>query len=345
MAHVLNTPTQERSRDLAGVLCVVAGMTFFVGQDALMKDLLGPYTIWLLMAIRGAAAILVLVPLILCLGGRHRLLTPLWPIHLLRGALFALGFSLFYSAFPFMGLAEVSTIFFAAPLITAVAATLFLGEKIGPHRLTALVVGFAGVLIAMAPSGEAFHWVAVLPLLCAGMYSAGQILARYIGDRESTLTTGLYTTVISSVLVLPLGWGLNQMLTMGSEFAHIGWHFPADVRADWQAIALLGLVGMAGYLMMSRAYQIAPASLVAPFDYTYLPMAALLAWLMWSEVPGQNTFLGMILIIGSGVYLGYRELRQTRRETPPPTAEAVFTPGHPTATSGYHDPGIERRSM
>ena len=330
MTHVVNIGSPGRARDLAGVLCVIAGMTFFVGQDALMKDLLGPYTVWLLMAVRGVAAVLVLVPLILLLGGRHRLLTPLWPLHLLRGSLFAFGFSLFYSAFPFMGLAEVSTIFFAAPLITAVAATLFLGESIGPHRLAALVVGFAGVLVAMAPSGEAFNWVAVLPLLCAAMYSSGQILARYIGDRETTLTTGLYTTAFSSALVLPLGWCLNQILPVSGEFAHIAWSFPSGFGNDWPAVALLGLVGMAGYLLMSRAYQIAPASLVAPFDYTYLPMAALVAWLLWSEVPGPNTMIGMALIIVSGLYLGYRELRQTRKpEAMLPTAEAVYAPGHP----------------
>ena len=341
MTHVLNIGSPGRSRDLAGVLCVIAGMTFFVGQDALMKNLLGPYTVWLLMAVRGVAAVLVLVPLILILGGRNRLLTPLWPLHLLRGVLFAFGFSLFYSAFPFMGLAEVSTIFFAAPLITAVAAALFLRESIGPHRLAALVIGFAGVLIAMAPSGEAFNWVAVLPLLCAVMYSSGQILARFIGDRETTLTTGLYTTAISSALVLPLGWCVNQILPVGGEFAHLGWRFPAGFGDDWPAIALLGLVGMAGYLLMSRAYQIAPASLVAPFDYTYLPVAALVAWLLWSEVPGQNTLIGMVLIVGSGLYLGYRELRQVRRAAePPPTAETVFAPGIPVAVAEDQGPRI-----
>lgn len=337
MAHVLNIGSPERSRDLAGVLCVLVGMTFFVGQDALMKTLLGPYTIWVLMAVRGCAAIIVLVPLILFLGGKHRLLTPLWPIHLLRGSLFAVGFSLFYSAFPFMGLAEVSTIFFAAPLITALAATVFLGESIGPHRMAALVIGFAGVLVAMSPGGDAFNTVAILPLLCAVMYSAGQIMVRHLGDRETTLTTGLYTIVSSSILVLPIGWCLNQFLPASDEFAHIGWHFPTGVGEEWPDIALLGLVGMVGYLLLSRAYQIAPASLVAPFDYSYLPMAALIAWLLWSEVPGQNTVIGMVLIIASGLYLGYRELRNSRRaETSPPTAEAVFTPGVPTTTRKDH---------
>lgn len=332
MTHVLNIGPSERSRDLAGIACVLFGMVFFVGQDALMKALLGPYTIWLLMAVRGAVAVLVLVPLILMLRGRHRLLTPLWPLHLLRGSLFALGFSLFYSAFPFMGLAEVSTIFFAAPLITALLAVLFLGERIGPYRVAALVVGFAGVLVAMAPSGDAFNWIAVLPLLCAVMYSTGQVLARVIGDRETTLTTGLYTILFSSLLVLPMGWGLNQILPMQGDFAHLGWSLPGKGQHDWTRLLLLGAVGMAGYLLLNRAYQIAPASLVAPFDYSYLPMATVLAWLLWAEVPGQNTWIGMALIVLSGLYLGYRELLQSRRaEVPAPTAEAVYSPGNPVA--------------
>ena len=332
MTHSLNIGPAERSREVAGVLCVLAGMAFFVGQDALMKILLGPYTIWLLMAARGVVAVLVLVPLILMLGGAHRLLTPLWPMHLLRGALFAVGFSLFYAAFPFMGLAEVSTIFFAAPLITALLATLFLGETIGVHRIGALVVGFVGVLIAMAPSGDAFNWVAVLPLLCAVMYAAGQVLVRFIGDRETTLTTGFYTILFSSLLVLPMGWGLNQVLPVGAEYAHLGWHFPSAGEHDWSRLILLGAIGMVGYLLLSRAYQIAPPSLVAPFDYAYLPMATAMAWVLWAEVPGQNTLMGMVLIVFSGLYLGYRELRQAQRvETPPPTAEAVFAPGAPPA--------------
>ena len=343
MTHVLNIGPTGRSRDFAGIACVLIGMVFFVGQDALMKALLGPYTVWLLMAVRGAVAVLVLVPLILILGGRHRLLTPMWPLHLLRGALFALGFSLFYSAFPFMGLAEVSTIFFAAPLITGLLAVVFLGERIGIHRMAALVIGFIGVLIAMAPSGDAFNWIAIMPLLCAIMYATGQVLARVIGDRETTLTTGLHTILYCSLLVLPLGWGLNQILPMQGDFAHLGWTLPGAGQHEWPKLLLLGAVGMAGYLLLSRAYQIAPASLVAPFDYSYLPMATVMAWILWAEVPGQNTWLGMVLIVSSGLYLGYRELLQARRaDVPVSTAETVFTPGSPGAHVASQTEAMDR---
>lgn len=337
MAVITNNPPIARSRDMAGIICVLAGMFLFVGQDALMKTLLGTHTIWLLMAVRGAVAVLILTPAILILGGPHRLFTPLWPLHLARAALFAVGFALFYTAFPFMGLAEVTTIFFAAPLIVALMAALWLGERVGPYRMGCLIVGFVGVLIAMAPDQGAFQWVAVLPLLCAVMYAASQILARVIGERDSSLTTGLYTIAFSSMIVLPMGWGLNQIVTIDSDFAHIGWHWPVIQTDNAIRLMMLGLIGMAAYTLLSRAYQIAPASLVAPFDYAYLPMATVMAFVIWGEIPSTNTVIGMILIVGSGLYLGYRELRHARRSSEAaPTAEASFAPGNPTAAMGLH---------
>lgn len=328
---------------MAGIVCVLVGMLLFVGQDAFMKDLLGTHTIWLLMAVRGLVAFLVMIPAIVILGGPHRLLTPLWPLHLARGALFAVGFSMFYTAFPFMGLAEVSTIFFAAPLIVALMAAVWLGEKVGPHRLGSLLVGFFGVLIAMAPGSGTFQWVAILPLSCAVLYAASQIMARMIGDRDTALTTGLYTIGFSSIIILPLGWALNQFVPIGPEFAHIGWHWPVLQVDNTIRLAALGLIGMGGYTLLSRAYQIAPASLVAPFDYTYLPMAAIMAFLLWDEVPGINTMVGMVLIILSGLYLGYRELNHSRRATEPaPTAEATFAPGNPNAALGLYDETLSR---
>jgi drug/metabolite transporter (DMT)-like permease len=318
------------SRALHGIICVEIGTLFFVAQDAMMKSMLGLYPIWTLIFARSVMSVLVLLPLVVLLGGPHRLLTPLWPLHLARAALFATGFSLFYAAFPFMGLAEVTTIFFAAPLITALMAALWLRETIGPHRMGALVVGFAGVLIAMNPTGEAFSWIAILPLLCAVTYAASQIIARKIGDRETTLTVGLYTLGFSGLLILPMGWSVNQIIAIPPDYAHLAWAWPSAPLEDLPALALLGLCGMGGYLFLSRAYQVANASLVAPFDYSYLPFATVLAYILWDEVPGFNTVIGMTLIVISGLYIGYRELRAYRHsDTPAPVAETVFLPGSP----------------
>ena len=96
-----------------------------------MKLLIGPYTVWQLISVRAVITAAILIPVILMLGGEHRLTTPYWRLYVLRGVLFTVGFSLFYAGFPYMTFANLVTIFFAAPLITAVLAVFFLGERIG----------------------------------------------------------------------------------------------------------------------------------------------------------------------------------------------------------------------
>lgn len=295
-------------------------MLLFVVQDGMMKSLLGEFTVWMLILARSVVTVTVLTPTILVLGRPHRLMSPLWPLHLARAALFAFGFSLFYAAFPFMGLAEVTTIFFAAPLMTAGLAAIFLQETIGLHRIGALTLGFIGVLIAMNPTGDAFQWVAILPLLCALTYAISQVIARRIGDRDTTLTTGLLTIAFAGVLIVPMGYVVNLLVDVGPEFAHLRWDWRLPPTERLHLLILLGAVGMVGYMLLSRAYQIAHASLIAPFDYTYLPFATAMAYLLWDEIPASNTLVGMVLIVASGIYLGYREIiaRAARSSLPLP---------------------------
>jgi drug/metabolite transporter (DMT)-like permease len=297
--------------------------------------LLDKHPVWNLIMVRSLVTPILLIPVILWLGGQYRILTPLWPLHFARAALLALGFSFYYAAFPFMGLAEVTTIFFSAPLITVALAAVVLRETIGWHRIGALVVGFAGILIAMNPGSDSFTWVAILPLTCALTYAISQIIARQIGNRETTLTTGLQTITMMGCLILPMGWLVNMAMPIGPEFHHLRMEMPSETRQDWPQFLLLGLVGTAGWMLLTRAYQVANASLVAPFDYTYLPFAALVGWWIFDEVPPLATLVGMALIIASGLYLGLRELRAARRHDEPTImAEATFAPGSPLPPQG-----------
>ncbi|MDP2121365.1 MAG: DMT family transporter [Hoeflea sp.] len=333
-----DAPAQS-SRPLEGIACVLGGAWCFVGQDLLIKDLLGAQPLWMLIFVRACISILVLAPLILWLGGNHRLYTPLWPIHLVRAFLLTAGFAMFYAAFPFMPLAEVSTIFFSAPLFIGILAALFLGERMGIHRIVALMVGFSGVVLAMAPGQESFQWVALLPLFCALSYAASMILTRRVGDGESSLTMGLWTIGGSGVMIWPLGWLVTTLVPMGPEFHHLRLEFIVPGVEQMANLALLGVVGMTGYILLSRAYQVANASLIAPFDYAYLPFAATAAWFFWGEVPSLNTLSGMALIIGAGLYIGYRELRAPARAvSPAPVGETVIATGVPAVTEDSAEP-------
>ncbi|MBT4890360.1 MAG: EamA family transporter, partial [Rhodospirillales bacterium] len=243
------------------------GMVFFVMQDAMMKTLLGPFTVWQLICIRSLLTAFVLIPAIVLLGAPHRLLTPLWPLHLCRAALFAVGFSLFYTAFPFMTLASVTTIFFSAPLITAILAAVVLRETVGPYRTGALIVGFAGVIVAMNPGSDSFQWVSILPLMCATTYSISQIIVRKVGERETTLTVGLYTIVFAGIFVIPMSWSLNAFTDFAAVAPHLRWEWGGVSFSQGGELILLGVFGMIGYLLISRAYQVTDASVVAPFEY------------------------------------------------------------------------------
>ncbi|NSY41409.1 DMT family transporter [Leisingera sp. ANG59] len=319
-------------RTAQGIACVLAGMVLFVGQDVLMKDMLSHYPVWMLIFVRSIVALMTLLPLVLWLGAPHRIFTPLWPWYLARAMLFASGFAMFYSAFPFMGLAEVTTLFFSAPLMTAALAALFLHEKIGLHRAAALLVGFAGVVIAMNPAGDSFGWIAILPLLCALTYAISQAIVRKIGEQDTSLTIGLYTISFSGLLIVPIGFAVSQMIVITPELSHLRMGWPVPPAEGVAMLALLGSIGTVAYTLVSRAYQIANASVIAPFDYSYLPLAAALGYLLWGEVPPYTTFIGMVLIVASGLYTAHRELRVNRAEADnPPIAQTVFTPGAPAA--------------
>jgi len=344
LSTVVTAPEAPVSRTPEGIAAIILGMVLFVFQDAMMKSLLEAFPIWPLLLVRAVICSLVMVPLILYLGPPHRILTPLWPLHVTRAFLFAFGFSIYYAAFPFMTLASVTTIFFAAPLITAVFAAMFLKEHIGIHRISALILGFVGVIIAMKPGAGSFQWVSVLPLICACSYAASQMLARRIGHRDTAMVAGAYTIILAGLIVLPLGWGLNVLFDIGAKATHLQWSWAAFSFEILPWLALMGALGMVAWTLLSRAYQIADVGAVAPFEYAYLPMAAVLGYVMFDEVPAWNTLVGMALIIVSGIYIAFREIVNARRSIMP-TAEASFAPGNPGIMPELHetDAGVQHR--
>lgn len=326
----------EPNRIFAGILSIEIGMIVFAVQDGMMKILLGEFPVWMLIAARGCVAVIVLLPLILYFGSPHRLKTPLWPIHLFRGFLFAVGFSAMYAGFPLMPLAKLMTIFFTAPLLITIFAVIFLGEKIGIHRIGALLVGFAGIVVAIDPTLDGFDWVVLLPLFTAVTYAFQQTMSRWLGNRETSLTLGLYSLAAAAVFIVPLGYGANILFDMGTDFHHLRFEWWVPSLKETGLLLFMGLIGMTGMMLLWRAYQIAPAGVIAPFDYSYLVWAVLMGYFFFDEVPTVNTMVGMMLIASSGLYIGFREMQQMKRDkSSAPTAEVALLPGNPST-----DPNI-----
>ncbi|MDN3720943.1 DMT family transporter [Roseibium salinum] len=161
----------------------------------------------------------------------------------------------------------------------------------GWRRWLAVLTGFVGVLIVVRPGTETFQPVSLMPVATAFLYSLLMISARWVDGRESVWTLLVYLTGISvvlSVFIAPFVW--------------------TPVRAGdlWLFVAI-ALFGTAGMTLMTQAFRLAPAVVVAPLDYTALLWATALGWLIWNEIPDTATFIGAAIIIASGVFTIVRE--------------------------------------
>ena len=122
-------------------------------------------------------------------------------------------------------------------------------------------------------------------------YAISQIIVRKIGEQNTSLIIGLYTISFSGLLIVPMGFAVSQVIVTTPEFNHLRMDWPVPKAEGIAMLALLGAIGTVAYTLVSRAYQIASASVIASFDYSYLPLAALLGYLLWGEVPPHTTFV------------------------------------------------------
>ncbi|MDN5844028.1 MAG: DMT family transporter [Alcaligenaceae bacterium] len=288
----------RQARVPLGVACIMAGVLCLTISDGLAKWLGDTYSPVQLLFLRGLLATPVLVVLILALSGPAALRTQHLGVHLLRGLMNVMAASCFYLSLTLLPLAEATAIAFSAPLLVTIISVAFLGEKVSLGAWIALLAGFAGVLLIVRPSPQHMQWAAVLPLITALGYAVMMVSARRLNVRENMLTTTLYIALGQVVFTgVPLAWVWEPVQT-----AH-----------------LVGFIGLAifstlGLGLITQAFRVAPASIVAPFDYSGLIWATLLGWLVWSEAPSVWFYAGAFLIASSGVYIALSQ-RKSQKKT------------------------------
>jgi drug/metabolite transporter (DMT)-like permease len=261
---------------------------------------------------RNLFGLMVVLPL---LGGR---LSMVRTHRLGRLALMACGhliaMLLFFTALTQLPLAEVTALSFTKPLFTTLGAALILGEVVRARRWTAMLIGFAGVLIVLQPGAETISPYAGLVLLSTLSIAGTTLLIKTLTRTESTPTIVLYQSVFMTLFSLP--------------FCLFVWQTP-DL-ATWLLMALTGVLGTAGWLSFTRAFALADASAVMPFEFAKLPLTALIAYILFAEVPTVWTWVGGAVIFGSTVYIAQREAAVARRRTTAGPALAVPEPPRPS---------------
>ena len=298
-ASGLPAPTQNR---LVGISMRVAAMTSFGLMAAMIKlgyeAGIGTSELIFYRFAFGLPPLLAWIALTRNFGA-WRTQRPL--AHLTRAALGLVSMTLAFSALAFLPLAEATTISFVAPLFSVMLSALILAEPVGRHRWSAVLVGFAGVLIVMRPGGSELPPLGLaLALMAALGVAAVTITIRQIGKTESTPTIVLWFTATSMIL-----WGLAMPF-----------YAEGHDRWEWLILAAVGLSGGAGQLFLTSSLRFAPVPVVVPFDYTQLIWAVLLGWAIWDTHPPSTTWAGATVIIASGLYTIYREHRLGREKAP-----------------------------
>ena len=243
-------------------------------------------------------SLFALVPMLVPLWreGLSRLRTRRPVAHALRALVGIASLALYFLAYQLMPLADAYAIGYAAPLFITALSVPLLGEKVGLRRWSAVLVGFAGVLVMVRPGTAVFDVVALVPLGGALLYAVVAILVRMLSRTEASVTIVVYyalTTVLVTGLVLPLVW-----VTPGA--------------GDLALLAGLGVVGGCAQLCVTEAFRQGELSVVVPLDYSAMVWAVLLGWLFWGDLPDAWIWAGMPLVIASGIYIARREMALER---------------------------------
>jgi S-adenosylmethionine uptake transporter len=257
-------------------------------------------------------------------GGLQLLRTRRPALHFLRGLLIVIANMAFFLALATMPLAEATALFFVNPLFIMLLSMPVLGERIGLRRWSAILAGLVGVLVMLRPGFGVVSWATLLPLVAALAYASMQMLTRRLGviDKASTLAFYIQLTfvLISGAIGLAVGHGrFDQGQSATLEFLLRAWTWPT--LADAGLMALCGCLVAAGGYLLSQAYRISEASVVAPFEYTSLPLALFWGLLLWGDLPDAPAILGIAMIVGSGLFVLYRETSQARRGASQPSQE------------------------
>jgi len=227
-------------------------------------------------------------------------------LNLLRGMLHGAASLLFFVAVKYMPLADVFAIYFVEPFMLAALSAIFLGDRVDWRRWLAIAVGFGGAMIVIQPSFEIFGLKALLPVACAFLFALYLFMNRAIGEADSPLTMQTMAGIGGTVFMAVSLWTGS---TLGNP------DFAPSLPTSWRGLVLLLILGsISGYahMLVVRAFRLAPLSLLAPFQYFEIISATVLGYALFGDFPNASKWLGILIIVGSGMFIIWRERAQSR---------------------------------
>jgi drug/metabolite transporter (DMT)-like permease len=301
--------------NLQGIVYLVLGLSVFSIQDVIMKFFSAQIALQEVVFLRGFVILLPIGFLLLRNGGKKAFVARQPILCLLRGLAGFTCFTAFSMALAVLPLADAMPLYYTSPLFVLALSVPILGENVGIRSWLAILVGFAGVFLVARPSADGIEPAMILAVIAACAYSAQSLLARILGSTESAFGMTFYSMLafigLSGLTGIAFGSGwLDHIDHPSAEYLFRAWAVPTLEQTG--LIVVVGLVAAIGFYCISQAYRLGRANVVAPFEYSSLPFAALWGWVFWNSIPTTTTVIGSALIVGSGVYVFHRELAMRR---------------------------------
>ena len=304
--HMMRTAT-DGDRTFEAAAMMAFAMLLLPLMDAAGKYLAlyegvtpGTTSLW-----RFVIQVLLTAPVILVISGLRGLRPNRWGPNLVRGLLLGWASGLFLIAVKYVPIADAMAIFFVEPFILTALSALLLREQVRWPRWLAIVVGFAGALLVIQPNFAAFGFVSLLPLGTATLFAVYLLLNRIYSAHDGPLVMQFAAGIggtLAIAAVLPAGTLL--------QVEDIAWSVPGTGLAV-ALLVLAGLISAYGHLIVVAALRLAPASLLAPFQYFEIVMAAIVGYLVFGNFPTLSKWFGIAIIIGSGLFILWREQRRS----------------------------------
>jgi len=280
---------------LLGILFMTLAMFCLSVNDVLVKGLSSTYPIWEVIFFRAFSGVIISIVLVVFFGWQTlKTKKPLG--HLIRAFSSVACVVFYFFGLKYLMLSENVAIVHSAPILATLLAVPILGEKLGLHRITAIVLGFIGVLIIVKPGSDLFKIESLFPLTAAFFMAASYLATRFLMSTESSVSIIFY-------------YSLALLITSLVFFPN---HFVIPSLFNFIPLMALGVMGSLGHYFLAQAAKSAEVVVITPFEYTSFIFLGVMGYFFYNEVPGASVFIGMLLVFLSGIYIVYREQQKKK---------------------------------
>ncbi len=283
-------------RPLLGITLMVGFCAAAPVGDAMAKLLGGSVPLPELLLVRFAAQALLLLPIIWHTARPLSMSRNALYLTIIRSLLHIVGLGAMFTALRFLPLADAVAMAFVMPFIMLLLGWLVLSEEVGAHRILACTVGFAGTMLVVQPSFAEVGAPALLPILVAFVFALFMLVSRKLAKENDPIVMQAISGLVSTLILAPVA-----LLLAHAEVPYFDIRMP-DAR-EWMLMAGVGVLGTVGHLLMTWALRFAPAATLAPVQYLEIPIATIVGWLVFRDLPDGIAALGIAVIMAAGLYI------------------------------------------